>query len=436
MNPTKSCEMLMCFLLNTKCIKHLKQTKESTTIFKKMYDQINSASEFIENEKTSNANFYNVKLKKINNPEEIPRSSTLDTAFPGNVRDHINEFSYYLMTYNFNLLERTITIHFILEKNDVDKKLDLEPDIRKYNKYVDNMLVWLTIISKQASQKCSINLSIFVYLTSLKKVLPLHDHEVLDQINVNTAFTYSCPKNISEIVIFRKEEWFKVFLHETFHNFNLDFSDMDTTKCHKTILDIFHIKSEVNLFEAYAEFWAKVMNTLLFSYRMMDEKKDVKEFIKYSEFLLNYERVHCFFQMVKVLKHNKMVYKELYNDRIKASLYREDSNVFSYYVITMILMNDYHAFMGWCYHNNSNNSFLQFTHTQENQDKFCDYIASFYNSGQLLHNVACSEKLLLNMTLEKNKLTKMKRLTLKQKKRKKELDYSLKNLRFSLCETE
>jgi hypothetical protein len=436
MNPTKSCEILMCFLLKTNCIKHIKKTKESTTILKQMYEQIHSASEFIENEKRSNPNFYNLKLRKINNPDEIPRSTTLDTVFPGNVREHINQFSYYLMTYTFSLLERTIIIHFILEKNDVDKKLNFEPDIRKYNKYVDNMLVWLTIISKQASQKCSNNINVYVYMTSLKKAFPIHDHEVLDRMHVNTAFTYSCPKDVSEIVIFRKEEWFKVFLHETFHNFNLDFSDMDTTQCNETILELFHIKSKVNLYEAYAEFWAKVVNILLFSYRMMDEPGNIKQFIKYSEFLLNYERIHCFFQMVKVLKHNKMVYTDLYNDRIKASLYKEDTSVFSYYVITLILINNYHNFMGWCYHNNSNIALLQFTHTQENQNKFCEYIRSLYMSNQLLHDVRCSEKLLLKLNLEKNNLTKMKRLTLKQKNRKKELAYYLSNLRLSLCETE
>ena len=86
------------------------------------------------------------------------------------------------------------------------------------------MLVWLTIISKISSPNCSKELNIFVYFTSLKKELPESQHMILQANNVNTAFTTTCPVN-SDIVIFRQEEWFKVFIHETFHNFALDFSD-------------------------------------------------------------------------------------------------------------------------------------------------------------------------------------------------------------------
>ena len=41
--------------------------------------------------------------------------------------------------------------------------------------------------------------------------------------------------NISEIIIFRNEEWFKVFVHETFHLFGVDFSNMSNLKKSKDI---------------------------------------------------------------------------------------------------------------------------------------------------------------------------------------------------------
>jgi L-rhamnose isomerase len=69
---------------------------------------------------------------------------------------------------------------------------------------------------------------IYIYHTSLLKILPNTNVDILNENNVNTAFTRTCPSN-SEIVVFRKEEWFKVFIHETFHSFGIDFASMNTS---------------------------------------------------------------------------------------------------------------------------------------------------------------------------------------------------------------
>ena len=88
----------------------------------------------------------------------------------------------------------------------------------------------------------------YIYFTSLKKKLPNSNIHILGENNVNTAFTHTCPVN-SEIVIFRKEEWFKVLMHETFHNFALDFSNMNTEQCHLFIKNIFPLNSkDIQLF--------------------------------------------------------------------------------------------------------------------------------------------------------------------------------------------
>jgi len=130
--------------------------------------------------------------------------------------------------------------------------------------------MWLYIINQYASKQCANSLVIYLYFTSLEKRIPNSNISILDEINVNTAFTSTCPKD-SEIVVFRKEEWFKVFIHETFHNFALDFSDMNNNDAHKCILDIFKVNSNVNLYEAYTEFWAEIMNALFCSFFFIKE---------------------------------------------------------------------------------------------------------------------------------------------------------------------
>jgi hypothetical protein len=125
--------------------------------------------------------------------------------------------------------------------------------------------------------------------------------------------------------------------------------------------------------------------------------------------------------MVKILKFNKLTYQDILSSSDNLKSYKEDSNVFAYYVITLILLNNYPAFLFWCYDNNSHTQLLQFNQTLENKHKLCDFIESNYNIPSLLDGVICSEKLL-------NKI--------KPNTKNKTGKYILTNLRLSLCEIE
>ena len=168
------------------------------------------------------------------------------------MRNHIDNNIIKLLKYNITIFDRNISILFLIE----DEKQTI---IEKYNDYVNYMLVWLYVVNMYSSKKCANELKIFIYHTNLLKLLPETNKNILNENNVNTAFTRTCPTN-SEIVVFRKEEWFKVFIHETFHNFGLDFSEMNLDLYNEKILNIFSVNSEVNLFESYAECWARIIN--------------------------------------------------------------------------------------------------------------------------------------------------------------------------------
>ena len=71
------------------------------------------------------------------------------------------------------------------------------------------------------------------------KLLPDTSTENLKK-NVNTAFTYTCNRN-NVIHIYRQEEWFKVLIHETFHNLNMDFSKIDNGYSNQFAKDIFNL---------------------------------------------------------------------------------------------------------------------------------------------------------------------------------------------------
>lgn len=297
------------------------------------------------------------------------------SSFPSAVIKHIDEFTRSSITYEFLVLKRKIIVHFMVEETDVD--------IREYDMHVKKIRMWLHVLSKYASDQCSASLVVYIYMTSLEKKLPLDNGVVLDEINVNTAFTTTCPVN-SEIIIFRREEWFKVFIHETFHNFGLDFSDMNTSECTRRMLAIFKVESEVKLYESYTEFWAEMINALFYSFLKLKDKTNRLEFLVYAEEAINLERTYSMFQLVKTLDYMGLEYKDLYSAS-KLKLYKEKTSVLSYYIIKAVLFNNYQRFLAWCKTNNSN--LLQFDKTARNQQAYCDFIENNYKTRSIFEGI-------------------------------------------------
>jgi hypothetical protein len=361
----------------------IKLTHKTKQIFKILFKDISNAFIFIQKLKKSP---YLYEVKEIERPNDIIMPTTFNSdSFPENIINHIKLNSECQIKFTFEILERNIVIYFVLEEKNIDFK--------KIFEYVDLILMWLFIADEYCSLKCAKQLTIYIYLTSLFKILPISNFEILNENHVNTAFTRSCSIN-SEIVIFRKEEWFKVFLHETFHNFGLDFSGMNNISCNDEILSIFKVNSEVNLFEPYAEFWAQIMNSCFCSFLYLNDKTNENGFLTNVEILLNNEIQFGIFQLVKVLNFMGMRYGDLYSDKessiqLRNNFYKENTNILSYFVIKSVLMNNSQGFLDWCYKNNL--SLLNFKKTNKNIIKFCDFIKKNYKTKSMCNNIKNTE---------------------------------------------
>ena len=414
MKFTKNSKILMDFFFHNKCINHVPLTNKTKQIMQKIFRELQTAHEYLENKKKKEeALFYRLKITKISTIRQIPKPTQFNVnSFPAAIRDHIDEHIEYTLSYTFSLFEREITIHFIVEEEDVELHID------KYNAYVEKIFMWLYFVNVYASKKCAKKLTLYLYLISPTKTLPESNISILDQNHVNTAFTYTCPV-VSEIVVFRKEEWFKVLMHETFHNFSLDFSDMNMNVCHNKILSIFPVDSQVNLYEAYTEFWAEILNAAFCSYFSLKNKPNIQEFFKNCEYFINFERTYSFFQLAKALRFMGLVYKDLYlpSSHIeRKTLYKENSNVLAYYIIKTILLNNYQGFFEWCSKNNL--SLLQFKKTVGNLDQLCLFIERNYKTKSMLYGVKCAE----DMYFDKKKITGKK------------MKFIWNNMRMSICE--
>ena len=410
---------LMTFFIKNNHINHFHQTEKTNHILAELYNDIlESYNYLLSLKKEKGTKFYNLSIKNIQSVSQITSPNNFNSnSFPEKIRKHIDETSFSEIVYHFHLFDKDIKLYFIVEDTHVDL------NIEKYNKYVDYILLWLHILNQYASKKCANSLIVYFYFTSLEKKLPDSNILILNENHVNTAFTTTCPKD-SEIVIFRSEEWFKVFIHETFHNFGLDFSDMNNDICTRQILSIFPVKSNVNLYESYCEFWAEIMNALFCSFLQLKDKKNMDEFLKNSEFLINIERTYSFFQLVKTLDFMGLKYKDLYTKNknsqiLRETLYKEDTNVLSYYIIKTILLNNYQGFLSWSKRNNF--SLLQFKKTIANQKEYCVFIDKNYKTKSMIEGIANTELLIQKLNNSNIKHTR-------------NYKYITSNLRMSICE--
>ena len=411
MKLTKKSQILMSYFLN-----HTPRTNKKNVVLEEVFEDLLEAHRFLHHVK-KNPQLYQITMKQIISVYHIPKPTFFNAhSFPEPVRKHIDEMSLTEICYSFSLFGRTITLYFITEESNS------QIQISTYNKYVDTIIMWLYILNEYASKKCSLRFTVYFYFTSLEKRLPTSNIEVLNENHVNTAFTSTCPRD-SEIIIFRKEEWFKVFMHETFHNFALDFSDMNTYRCSKKILSLFPVKSEVNLYEAYTEFWAEFMNCCFCSFLNLSNKEDFKKFNTDFDFYMNLEQSYSFFQMVKALDHMGLQYKDLYSNHIKSSilrstLYKERTNVLAYYIVKTILLEHYSLFLHWC--KTHHFALLQFKKTHSHLDAFCDFIADHHKTRAMNQGVKKMEEFL-------HELKNSKKMDSKKM-------FLLRNMRMSICE--
>jgi len=290
-------------------------------------------------------------------------------------------------------LEFTINNHKFSLNLICDKKY--KNDDNYFSNIIKQIYIWLHVATEYAEPKCSEILKIYILFTQNKKEFPVDQNERIGQSHVNTAYTYACKQN-NELHIYREEEWFKVFIHETFHSFGLDFATNSTIDTNRAILKLFPVKSDVRLSETYSEVWAEIINVMFIVHNETPHQQNVQKwmdilFIKMKK-MLHREQEMSLFQSAKILHH----YNLSYNDMLEPSLnltekYKEDTHVLSYYIIKSIMMYNINGFIEWCVDNNVNNS-IQFNqeYITEKSMLFCNLVQQYYNNPKYINAINSS----------------------------------------------
>jgi len=253
-------------------------------------------------------------------------NNQISSLIPSPIQAWIKANPMVFTCYNLLVGGRTYCLHFYT----VDKSVNL-------NTYIHKINTWLAVASKYADAHCSNRVNVHMYLTPLKKVLPKSREQDISEEHANTAFTTSCaPK--TEIVLFREEEWFKVFIHESFHNLGLDFSEhYGQTKGRQMLKSMFNIQSDFRLYEVYCEMWAELINILTMF------KTDSPKLFEQVLIAIQLERKFAMFQAAKILDFYGLNYEDLFSN----SDYHESTEVFCYYILKSLLMYNLNAFLEW-----------------------------------------------------------------------------------------
>jgi hypothetical protein len=288
---------------------------------------------------------------------------------PSDIRKKINEERAHHVSYRGKILETAVDIHFCVY--DV-------ADRARIQGWVNRIEQWLNYALAHKSEGCVRDkLRVVLLMSRAEKRVPRSGSELVDTVHANSAFTYSCANaELNTITIFRKEDWFKTFIHETFHRLGLDFSGREGETLHNSeIAAMFpgvDPTVDFNICESYCETWAQIINHLFATDTI-------------SKFQANIRKDTAFatYQMQKFLNIYGHSYDSLIGESAdNTSKYRENTSAFSYFVLRTALQWNLDVFIKWCIDKNGSSSSIVFA--QDNIKSYVELIRSIHKDPKFL----------------------------------------------------
>ena len=321
-----------------------------------------------------------IKINKIKNVE-------INTSYyPKIIQESIQNKIHHYYNITFTIDDRNISVNVCTQQ---------KYNIQKLKGIIRRIYMWLFIGTFFADKKCSQILNIYLILLPDKKHLPQINREPIDREHINTAFTYPCKEN-NDIHIFREEEWFKVFIHETFHSLGLDFSQFNHSNTNKQILSIFNVVADVRIFESYCEIWAEICNNMFIVFYSTrwnnDQNKWNETCINKLKNMIHNEQIFSLFQSSKILDHFQIQYNDLLrkpNDNSPNLNYKDKTHVLSYYIIKCILLYNLDFFISECIGINGYtiNFNKELSKINNNMNKYCDIVKKLHNDSTFIKNI-------------------------------------------------
>jgi hypothetical protein len=308
-----------------------------------------------------------ILVSKIN--ENVNEPLLYKICKESNYSNEINDYKKFLIWYREN--STRIDLRNIIAKSSHNKIL-----YEKYRKKINNLLydnrfVSLDIIHcaeisdlKYNEYSCAYNNSktnIHIYTTNEDKMNIVYIIKIINffreiskknmDIDLTIFFCHQkrylnknmnlklTPENINAgstmigqyIYIWRKEEFYKVLIHELVHYFSLDFNDFDNSYIEKIKNNIININGNDSINETYTELLAITIYNIFYS---------TINKINFSK-IINYENLFTHFQIAKIINYfGGNNYDDLFKIEIKQS-----TSVASYVIIKGMFLNNYNKIL-------------------------------------------------------------------------------------------
>ena len=281
------------------------------------------------------------------------------------------------------IMDIEYVIYFNIYSDSFYKNLDDKTLFNYIDLSVLNIITVIKFLEKYRGIKCvTERLELYLFLTDFKKYLPTNKNKVLDADNINTGVTLPCQKT-TRIYIYRREEYMKLIIHELLHALGIDMPRYLYSRYSVRLNDFFGIDSTYNLNETYTEIWALLINTLLVNVIGNDNNINKNHIVTGIKNCLFLENTFSRFQVIKILNYMGLSLEDLINRRENYN-YREETNVFAYYILKYLAISNLNNFLSLC-KSTTGNKILNFANNLDNNkidkkcDEFLDIIINKYN---------------------------------------------------------
>ena len=161
----------------------------------------------------------------------------------------IDENSFMSNTRKQKILQKNIFSWIITDSNTTLHFSASTSNIILYKKCIQKILLRITMMRSLFDNKKP--LDIWIFLSNYKKIIPSNKILCSDNVNSGSSTTYLYNNDNGVICIWRKEEIYKVLVHELFHAFRIDNAFPNPveayTEYHALIFNIFFELYERNI---------------------------------------------------------------------------------------------------------------------------------------------------------------------------------------------
>jgi hypothetical protein len=245
------------------------------------------------------------------------------------------------------------------------------------------LFLWLldraVAVELSSVQPVQTHLNIVLTSFDTKRMLPKERSFEISRVNVNGGMQYT-----SFLIVYRRQEFFKVLLHEMMHFFKFDASlhshqvhDIERLLCQKYGI----ISSRLALNESFNDFMTCTFVNGLLSYK---PKMRYNSFRKVFLSNLQIESNHMVSRCAAIVRHFKL----LPMFPFPYGKFKEETHVFSYYFCKAALFMNIDAFERWMVLNN-NGSFRLDDHVNVS---YCNFVCSCLDSSNFMPSVSIQYK--------------------------------------------